>query len=86
LYYRKGDRILVVFVDGTGPTPSLSPPEVAFILPSSLFLTGSFNAAAWDLSADERRVLALQEVQQVEVTRLNVVLNFLEELEGKTGS
>ncbi len=86
LYYRNGDRIFSVDVDGTDVTPNLSAPEVAFRLPSSLYLTGGFNSAAWDLSTDERRILALQEAQHVEITRLRVVLNFSEEAKAKVGN
>ena len=66
--------------------PTLAAPQVAFRLPSSLYLTGGFNAAAWDIAVDERRILALDEVRHIEVTTLNVVLNFFEVLKQRVGN
>jgi len=86
VYFRNGDRIFTVTVStGPGGEPNLSTPRMAFQLPPDFFLTGGFNGAAWDLSPDEQRVLAIVETQDLLVTSLNVVVNFFEELKEKVG-
>ena len=76
LYYRIGNRMMGVSV--TYETAGLS-----FSLPYFIFETEFNNVPghSWDLSADDTRFLILrQEASKTEVTHLNVVVNWFEEL------
>ena len=80
LYYREGDAIRSVSVDGED-TAEVSDAELSFGLPPSLFIDGGFNEASWEITADEQRILGLQEVRETAVDELRVVIGFTQELE-----
>jgi hypothetical protein len=77
LFYRSGDQMLVVEVS-TGPDLALSPPRVLF---EQRYSTGSgASISHFDISPDGERFVM---VKDDAAGRLNVVLNWIEELKAR---
>jgi len=77
LYYRQGDRMLVVAID-PGPPFSAGKPRVVFKGRYEVGVAGNPN---WDISPDGRRFLMIKRGEESAPTRLHVVVNWFEELE-----
>jgi hypothetical protein len=75
IFYRSGDKMMAVSVS-TGTVPTLADPQVLFEQP---FAFGSgITIPNYDVSADGQRFLMIKE--DANASRLNVVLNWTEEL------
>jgi len=86
LFYRNGDAVMVVSVR-TEPTLSLETPEV--LLRGALYLTFLDTTSYWNVSADGKRFLIIKESRERAssarelMQRINIVLNWFEELKQK---
>jgi serine/threonine-protein kinase len=78
LFYRQGDRMLVVAIDH-GPPFSAARPQVVF---EGRYEVGVAGNPDWDISPDGQRFLMIQRGDASAPTRLHVILNWLGELEG----
>ena len=76
IFYRSGDKMMAVGV-ASGRGFSAETPHVLF---EGRFVPTRRGEAAYDVSPDDRRFVMVQRDVQSVATRLNVVLNFLEEL------
>ena len=77
LYYRRGDRVFVVDVIGTGAdAPDLSTPRLLVQLPPGFFTASGWSGSIWDLALDERRVLGVEDRKHLTVGDLHVVLDW----------
>jgi serine/threonine-protein kinase len=77
LYYRRGDRVFVVDVIGTGAdAPDLSTPRLLVQLPPGFLTASGFSGPVWDLALDERRVLGVEDRKHLTVGDLHVVLDW----------
>jgi eukaryotic-like serine/threonine-protein kinase len=81
LYFRRGDRILMVALTVGGATPDLSVPITFLRLGPGIVTEAGFNGSAWDIAPDERRVVAVEDTRHLHVTTLQVVLNWFAELD-----
>jgi serine/threonine-protein kinase len=86
LFYREGDKVLVVDVQ-TEPEFTLGTPKLLF---RGNYAQGREHDVAhnYDVSADGQRFLMVKPtpVQSQPITRLHVVTNWFEELKAKTGT
>ena len=76
IFYRKGDKMMAVGV-AYGGSFSAGSPHVLF---EGRFVPTRRGEAAYDVSPDDRRFVMIQRDLQSVATRLNMVLNFSEEL------
>ncbi|MGH9788827.1 MAG: hypothetical protein ACRD4U_09025, partial [Candidatus Acidiferrales bacterium] len=78
LFYRNGDKMMVVEVATAGPLS----PDAPRLLFEGRFLRGGSNPgwAQYDVSADGRRFLMIRSEQEGGPTQMTVVLNWLAEL------
>ncbi|MFY9550847.1 MAG: protein kinase [Thermoanaerobaculia bacterium] len=76
IFYRSGDKMMAVSV-ASGRGFSAETPHVLF---EGRFVPSRRGEAAYDVSPDDRRFVMVQRDVQSFATRLNVVLNFSEEL------
>ncbi len=82
LYFRRGDQIFrVAATPASGGQLTLSAPEPRFVFPPMIL-----TDAGWDITADERRVLAVSESAQLRVSSLRVVVDWFSELKAKVGN
>ena len=86
LYYRKGDSMMVVTVAKASPELWSAPKELwkgnyASGSGSSCGMPG-MNSSSYDVTADGR-FLMVRDDDQISATRINVVLNFAEEIKEK---
>jgi serine/threonine-protein kinase len=75
IFYRNGDQVLAVDVT-TSPSLSAGKPHQLF---SAQYLRAQGNLPNWDVSSDGQRFAMLKAVE-LNVTQVNVVLNWFEEL------
>jgi len=78
LFYRQGDRMLVVAIDH-GPPFSAARPQVVF---EGRYEVGVAGNPDWDISPDSQRFLMIQRGDASAPTRLHVILDWLDSLEG----
>jgi serine/threonine-protein kinase len=84
LFYRNGDSVMAVSVK-TAPIFNLETPKTLFrgTYVNAVFLYGSWDFTAWDISPDGKRFLMMKEAGTGAgggPRKINVVLNWFEEL------
>jgi hypothetical protein len=81
IFYRSGEKMVAVEVE-TDPSLRLSKPEVLF---EGRYegATGWFGYADYDVTADGQRFLMIRSDEEPAPTRIQVVLNWAEELKAK---
>lgn len=79
LFYRNGDRMIVVDYSAHGSDFLPKPPRELFTVPT----TGDVVRSTYDVTADGKRFMVLvpQETDEAPTRKLHVVLNWVEELE-----
>jgi hypothetical protein len=77
LFYRQGDRMMVAKITGQGSADG--GPEELFRRPFATTFNG-FVRPNYDVSPDGLKFLMLKPVEQQPLTRITVVLNWLEQL------